>query len=203
MQCKAKQDKPKPGNIKPAKNDPFIPDPNYHYRMKGTLRENPVIDPNFWDKCRPNREFNHGDEFRDTMDMVCNNNVTVFPPTQSAPGNKQITQVRPTAHHVAPSSVSYSSIVRNVSPTSQEATNLAIVLKMVHNTVFTYTPTHYLNGQPCMILQTRYFQVGEGFGVVQEVSVVEYSQASNNDIIVRADEVVFDSKGKRSCNDSM
>jgi hypothetical protein len=189
-------------NTKPSKKEQHIvPDPDHWHRVNRSTQENPVIDPISWKKCRPDYEFNHGDEVSDTCDMVWNKNVTIFP-HQSAAGY----QAKPAAQHAATSSsaVSYSNIVKNTSPTSQEATTLAIALAMVNTNVFTYTPTHYLNGQPCMILQTRYFLVVGGPSVVQEVSVTEYSQGSyNHTTIVRADEVVFDSKGKRSSNHSM
>ena len=165
-----------------------------------------MIDPFSWGKCRPDREFNHGDEVSDTCDMVWNNNVTIFPQLEDG-YHQQYARARANTHHqgAAPSSsvVSYSNIVRNTSPTSQEATTLAIALTMVNADVFMYSPTHCLNGQPCMILQTRYFRVVGGPNVVEETSISEYSQGSNNNIIVRADEVVFDSKGKRSCCHSM
>ena len=94
--------------------------------------------------------------------------------------------------------------MRNTNPTSEEATTLAVVLAMVNTNVFTYTPTHCLNDQPCQIIQSRYFRYVGGPFVVQEVSAVEYSQqGSYNSIVIRADEVVFDSKGKPSCNQSM
>lgn len=172
--------------------------------MNRITQENPVIDPFSWGKCRPDREFNHGDEVSDTCDMVWNNNVTIFPQLEDG-YHQQYARARTTTHQGAKSSsvVSYSNIVRNTSPNNEEATTLAIALTMVNADVFLYSPTHCLNGQPCMILQTRYFRVAGGLKVVEETSITEYSQGSNNYIIIRADEVVFDSKGKRSCNHSM
>ena len=141
--------------------------------MNRFTQESPVIDPFSWGKCRPHREFNHGDEFSDTCDMIWNNNVTCFPQLDDGGFNQQYyAQARAAAAHQAATSssvVSYSSIVRSTSPISQEATKLAIALAMVNTDVFMYTPTHCLNGQPCMILQTRYFRVVGGPSVVQEV----------------------------------
>lgn len=172
--------------------------------MNRSTQENPVIDPFSWGKCRPDREFNHGDEVSDTCDMVWNNNVTIFPQLEDG-YHQQYARGRANAQLSAtsPSVVSYSNIVRNTSPTSEEATTLAIALAMVNADVFLYSPTHCLNGQPCMILQTRYFRIVGGPNVIEEASITEYSQGSNHCIIVRADEVAFDSKGKRSCNRSM
>ena len=72
-----------------------------------------------------------------------------------------------------------------------------------------------INGQPCMVLQTRFFRildigrlrqptvsVGE---MVAEVSPQAYhsgKNASPGDFVC-AHEVAFDSKGKRTCNLSM
>ena len=191
-------------NTKPSKKEQHIvPDPDHWHKMNLITQENPVIDPYSWGKCRPDREFNHGDEVSDTCDLVWNNNVTIFPMLED--GYHQYARPRTSTHQSSsPNSVvSYSNIVRNTSPTNEEATTLAIALTMVNTDVFMYSPTHCLNGQPCMILRTMYFRVVGGPNVVEETSITEYSQGSNNYIIVRADEVAFDSKGKRSCNHSM
>ena len=54
-----------------------------------------------------------------------------------------------------------------------------------------------INGQPCMVLQTRYFDKHNGF--VTEIT----KEDSKKKAFICAHEVAFDSKGKRSCNLSM
>ena len=70
---------------------------------------------------------------------------------------------------------------------------------------------HCLNGQPCMILQFRFYRlldycqkhvVSSISNVVEEISMQEYQRLSSN-LTVQACEVVMDSKGKRSANWSM
>ena len=72
-----------------------------------------------------------------------------------------------------------------------------------------------LNGQPCMVLQTRYFRLLDinnlqhanitSSEVAVEVSLENYhaGKLASPEAFVCAQEVVFDSKGKRTCNLSM
>lgn len=72
-----------------------------------------------------------------------------------------------------------------------------------------------LFGQPCMILQERYFQILDMNqledttvsidNVVKEIPLELYNAGKFNcpDAFIRVHEVAFDSKGKRSCNLSL
>lgn len=73
------------------------------------------------------------------------------------------------------------------------------------------TTQHCLNGQPCMILQYRFYRlldytqkahISSIEEVVEEISMQEYNCLANN-LTTRVYEVVMDSKGKRSANLSM
>ena len=72
-----------------------------------------------------------------------------------------------------------------------------------------------LFGQPCMVLQERYFQILDMNqledttvsidNVVKEIPLELYNAGKFNcpDAFIRVHEVAFDSKGKRSCNLSL
>ena len=71
-----------------------------------------------------------------------------------------------------------------------------------------------LNGQPCMVLSTRFFYVGNildlvcGQSISQSDFVVEvteliYNESPSLDSFVCAHEVVFGPKGMSTCNHSM
>ena len=200
--------------------------------MNQITQVNPIVDPWVWTKCRPDEGFNCGEEVEDTCDLVWNRRVSVFDSaavaaaSTSAGGNgsyggygvggrvrldnlfgKSGTSTESiTGGGGGGTNMSYSNIVRKTTPTSQEATTLSITYNMLHSyssRVFLYAPTHCIHGQPCMILQTRYFRVVGGVKMVEEVSVGEYERCCGELVVVKADEVVFDSMGKRSCNHSM
>ena len=69
-----------------------------------------------------------------------------------------------------------------------------------------------VNGQPCMVLQTKYFHLSSWANIsvvphndiVTEITKEEYhTKKKFSDAFICAHEVAFDSKGKRSCNLSM
>ena len=74
---------------------------------------------------------------------------------------------------------------------------------------FLYSNQHNLNTKACLVLQTKYYrlrnlQTGAPISmddVVQEVPLHEYD--SRNPMMVKADEIVFESKGRYDCNHSI
>ena len=140
---------------------------------------NPIVDYRAWKLFGDN-----SDPFQTTYEIVCNINIPVF----GTPN--------PSLHH---------------STKLSGAHKLCIVRAMMLNSTcdFVYTNKHYLNTQPCLVLQTRYFRLNPLMtnaviaieDLVQEVSDVEYD--SHCPIMIRADEIVFESKGKRNCNRSI
>lgn len=72
-----------------------------------------------------------------------------------------------------------------------------------------------MNGQPCVVLQTRYFRLSEFTKIQQptisigDVAIKVTSEAYHAgkfispNTFVSAHEVAFDSKSKRTCNHSM
>ena len=91
-----------------------------------------------------------------------------------------------------------------------------LTTKNIHSLYLSYIIYTGMNGQPCMVLQTRYFRIldianleqptvsiGE---IISEVSAEAYHAGKfgpTPDAFVCAQEVAFDSKGKRACNLSM
>ena len=75
--------------------------------------------------------------------------------------------------------------------------------------LFTYSNKQSVNGQPCLVLQTRYFRLLHLKAnvlikieeLVQEVAPSKYYPRTHT--VVRADEIVFESKGMHNCNRSI
>mmetsp|Transcript_17112 Transcript_17112/g.35715 ORF Transcript_17112/g.35715 Transcript_17112/m.35715 type:complete len:768 (+) Transcript_17112:318-2621(+) len=197
------------------KEPEIIPDRLYHSKVNAIHQENPLIDPFIWEKCRPNIEYatssENSKEWLDTYNLVCNAGVPIFSGSNRFKSHKM-----------------------------SEAQKIAIVLSMhresrvkiadnAHNQYldFTYVPTHCINGQPCMILQSRYFRLldckstpawgnkhGEDRNVSSFVSIKDLVEEISEDAyhdwtigssnsMIRVHEVAFDSKGKRSANQSI
>lgn len=185
---------------------------------------NPIIDPFVWESCRPIRSSstntNNGaisKAWADTYDLICNSSVPIFPNnrTNSFVSNKL-------------SEVQKLCIVLSMHRESNVRSNDKAHYHEIHQD-FTYAPTHCLNGQPCMILQERYFRLVDpkpvmAWGnnhkqhkgrtttsalfvkdIITEISTDEYNawRFIHANTIVRVHEVAFDSKGKRSANQSI
>ncbi|KAL7508561.1 hypothetical protein ACHAXN_005625 [Cyclotella atomus] len=197
------------------KKDPtLILDRLHHVRMNGIIQVNPLVEPWTWNECRPAADegtVEQSDEdyfWNDTYRMVCNWDVPIFSAEETTPSKQS-------------GVMSYSNMVSRNYQKISDLQKLCIVVAMrkpskistdtgAHNASsdFTYEPTHCLNGQPCMILQNRFYRlldykekvhVSSIEDVVEEISMQEYNCLANN-LTVKAYEVVMDSKGKRSAN---
>ena len=161
-----------------------IPDSLYYHRNISRFQTNPIVDYRTWKMFR----FIKVDNFEATYDLVCNINVPVF--------HNQFVAFKRTTK-------------------LSEVQRLCIVRTMTQNRNasdhdFIYSNKHCLNGQACLVLQTRYFRVLqpnpsavaiELEDIIQEVSSTEFDPRSN--AMVRADEIIFESKGKHNCNRSI
>ena len=205
------------------KESNVIPDRLYHRTHNSVHQENPIIEPFVWDRCRPTRPLKDGakeSEWQDTYDLVCNFGVPIFDPTKSnetrlpehnvSLNKKKLTELQKlcivVSMHRAPI------ISQNAAMAAMaEGENFESHLDFVH------TRTHLLHGQPCTVLQTRHFRLMDlkpwtdshyqGRVVSLEDIITEVSQREYNEYrsispnaMIRADELVFDSKGKRSAN---
>lgn len=159
-----------------------IPDPLLYHRDLSMFQQNPIVDHRVWSLFGDEKN-----DFEVSYKLVCNIEVPVFHPRFVLP---------------------------QPSTKLHEVYKLCIVRKMQaekgpasHN--FTYQNKQSLNGQPCLVLQTRYFRLlsikpdapNKIDNLVQEISVSEYDR--NHIMMIRADEIVFESKGKYNCNHSI
>jgi hypothetical protein len=168
---------------KPRKASLFaIPDGLYHDRDVSRFQDNPIIDYHTW-KSYPNKA---GDDFSISYDLVCNLDVSVF----GQQCFEHYGQIIDHVHKLA--------IVRAMEAEKTEA-----------ELNFIYSNKASVNGQPCLVLKTRYFRLqclkaGTHIkidDIVQNVSANEYN--TKGDFVVQADEVVFESKGMPNCNRSI
>jgi hypothetical protein len=166
--------KPKKGSV--------IPDGLYYDRDSSSFQVNPIIG---YHQCKL---IGNSNTFEAAYNLVCNLGVPVFDtcfvlPKQSSKLDK----------------VQELCIVR-VMHKKQDPSD--------YN--FLYSNKFWLNGQPCMVLQTRYFRLfplnpnGAAIkleDIIMEISVAEYDSTRHD--MIRADEVVFESKGRFNCNHSI
>lgn len=170
--------------IKPKSSLGVMPDGLHYHRDLSRFQTNPLVDFNTW-KVFGN--FGSKTEMFDaSYDLVCNVRVPVF--------NRGFV-VRKCPHKIS------------------DEHKLAIVRVMLTknavNRNFVYSNKKSLNDQPCMVLQTRYFLLTDPKAgtavriedIVREVSAAEYDPGSS--LVVKADEIVFESKGMRGCNHSI
>ena len=159
-----------------------IPDALYHHRDVSRFQINPIVEYRAWklfgDSSNP---------FQATYELVCNIDVPIFGRCFPVPR----TSKKPL------SEVQKLSIVRVMQSKKAEGD---------HD--FVYQNKQSLNGQPALVLQTCYFRLTNFRGapikiddIVKEVPKENYDPRSP--MMVRADEVVFESKGKKSCNRSI
>jgi hypothetical protein len=173
--------------VKPKRKELcVIPDALYHHRENSMFQHNPIVD------YHTSKQFgNESNAFETSYNLVCNNHVPVF--------DKRFVLPVPSRKL---SNVQKLCIVRAMQAGNGPA---------YHN--FTYQNKQSLQGQPCMILQTRYFRLPKLNtrapinleDIVHEVSSHEYNQLVMviPSMMVRADEIVFESKGKHNCNRSI
>lgn len=219
---------------KAKRNGDTIPDRLYHHQLNSTRQVNPLIAPSIWENCRPSDSrssgANHGAtaddasrlDWMDTYNLVCNaagpDTVSVF----SKPTPSSSLMSPPRKGRTGSGPPRYSDIVgaTNMSEPQVvglgELQKLCIVLQMramdATHLDFTYAPVDCMNGQPCMILQTRYFRISDlthlqqstisNDSIITEISsnVYHAGKFANPNMFVCAQEVAFDSKGKRTCN---
>jgi hypothetical protein len=167
---------------KPKSCPGVIPDGLHHHREQSCHQVNPIIDFKKW-----NDFGNETYAFKASYNLVCNVGVPVFDQRFSVPEcASDITDV----HRLAIARV--------------------MLKKKAANSNFVYSNKKLLNGQPCSVLQTSYFRltnlkVGTVVhcieDIINEVNADQYYPRSSQ--VVRADEIVFESKGKPGCNDSI
>ena len=157
-----------------------IPDPLSCYHSISRFQTNPIIGAHQW------KQFGDDENaFLASYKLVCNLDVLIFE-------RDFMSACRP---------------VKMI----DEVYKLAIARDMQANVTssdrnFVYSNQHCLYSQVCLVLQTKYYRLRSlrtGFAIdiehiVQEVPKHEYN--SRDPMMVKADEVVFESKGHPNCN---
>ncbi|KAL3822759.1 hypothetical protein ACHAXA_009633 [Cyclostephanos tholiformis] len=180
---------------KATKNFSIKPDRLHHHRIASTRQENPIVPQHIWEFflhsfVLPDSIMTKlSREFKTVYNFICN----------SKPDTKILHwSEMPPSHCVFNNSIPQALLC--------ELQRLSIVLMMRagdnhgQHLDFTYEPRHCINGQPCMVLQTRYFYLSSCTNVAE---VTEEDYQANSGLFICAHEVTFDSKGKRSCNHSI
>eukprot|EP00956_Cyclotella_meneghiniana_P035759 scaffold118047_cov35-Cyclotella_meneghiniana.AAC.1 len=163
------------------KSECAIPDPLIHFNEVSRFQTNPIISSLQW------KQF--GDDanaFAASYNLACNLDVSIMPNTNDNQPVKIIDEVYKLA------------IARDMQAKATSS-----------DRNFIYSNQHCLYSQACLVLKTRYYRVinlQTCFDIniehiVREVSQQEYN--SRDPMMIKADEVVFDSKGKSECNHSI
>ena len=193
-------------------------DPLFHANRMVIHQESPIIPPRIWEKCR-----RKDSEFEDAYGMVCNNPSAVSNvlPTADIEHDleEELTKLcivnkivgNGTCHNFTYDPQHSKCLPRCSMSFSFYITLYQTLTKLLFSFFHVYLA---LNGQPCMVLSTRFFYVGNildlvcGQSISQSDFVVEvteliYNESPSLDSFVCAREVVFGPKGMSTCNHSM
>ena len=187
-------------------------------------QENPLVAQSIWENCRPSH---HGrgvecygkssileleQEWNDTYSLVCNSNVSTFT-GGVRPTNIPLRKV---------SDLQRLCIVRAMHSISSVQDDAAGSSCQLHRD-YVFTPTHSLHSELCMILQARYFLLGDANyssasglspeDIVKEITYDEYVSRTtpwaagehrfDPSRVVAAHQVAFAPKGDHSANVSI
>ena len=190
---------------KATKDDSRV-DRLYHHKVISVKQTNPLISPVVLDK-RLSSDDNESMAFELTCQLVCNQNVDIFPSTDTDVAKVMSTS---TIKAAALNEVQKLCIVLQMYDTNEKK------MRDMGNTHcdYVYTPTCVMYGQQCMVLQTRYFRLlpvdGQPFismsDIAAEVTVLEYragKMGCSPETFVCAHEVVFAEMGKMQSNHIM